>query len=135
MPLSDAATIALARTLYPAVTTAAASDAFLTAWLPWARQLTGLRWWGLHYDRGVAMLIAARAYIADPAGLLGGGGAPGPVRQIATLQMSAMFDSSAGSTDPSSLAALLATTQPGRDWLATRDTLPGRRLPHVSVSS
>jgi hypothetical protein len=130
MAISDADTISLCRALYPAVTTDAASDAYLSAWLPWARSLTGAISWGADYDRGVAMLLAHRAYVGDPAGLLGGAPA-GPLRSLSTLGMSVGMDSPVRA-GAGGLSLALATTQPGRDYLAVQATLATYVLPHVS---
>lgn len=130
MPLSDAATIQLSRDLYPKLTTAAASDAYLTTWLPWARGFVGVSEWGSKYDTGVAMMLAHRAYGDDPAELLGTGGAAGPVSSITTLGMSASFGSNV-TADAGQLELDLATTKPGRDFMAVRATLPDYVLPQV----
>lgn len=133
MAISDADTIALMRALYPQITTGAASDAYLSAWLPWARSMTGALSWGAQYDRGVAMLIAHRAMMDDPAGLLGGGAPPGPVRSISTLGMSLSVDPAVPAT-AGAWSQQLATTRAGRDYLAVMRTLPAYVLPHMSVS-
>lgn len=128
MPLSDAATIALARELYPDVTTVAASDAFLTAWLPWARGLVGLGSWLTQYDTGVAMLLAHQGQRRGTASG-GGGGASGPIQSISTLGMSVSYGSTAGGT--SSLDLVLSSTRAGSDWLSLRGSLPDYILPIV----
>lgn len=126
MALSDAGVIALLRSLYPAITTGVASDAYLEVWLPWARSLEDAIEWGVSYDTGLAMLLAHRVQSS----VIPGGGAPGPIKSISTLQMSASFDS-AIREGAGALSRQLSTTPAGRDWLALRATLPGYVLPRV----
>lgn len=126
MALDDAGVIALLRELYPSITSGVASDAYLQVWLPWARDLEDAIEWGTRYDTGLAMLLAHRVQSS----LIPGGAAPGPIKSISTLQMSASFDS-AIREGAGALSRNLATTPAGRDWLALRATLPGYVLPRV----
>ncbi len=126
MALSDAGVIALLRAMYPTITTDVASDAYLEVWLPWARSLEDAIEWATSYDRGLAMLLAHRVQSS----VIPGGNAPGPIKSISTLQMSASFDS-AIREGAGALSRQLATTPAGRDWLAARATLPGYVLPRV----
>jgi len=130
MALSDAEIIASARAFWPALTTDAASDVFLTTWLSWARTQQGAAQWGDLYDQGLAHLLAHIAYHMDPNDELSGGTVGGPIRSIATLQMSLSVDSSIadGSDTPTRMAA---ATKPGGVWLMLRATLPDRILPIV----
>lgn len=128
MALSDAATIALARELYPGVTVAVASDTLMTAWLPWARALVGAPEWGAQYDTGVAMLLAFRGQASGSSP----GGGVGAVKSVSTLGMSVSY----GDVVPASatgMDAWLATQQAGLDWLFTRSTLPSFWAPYVSI--
>jgi hypothetical protein len=126
MALSDAGVIALLRAMYPEITSGVASDAYLEVWLPWARRLEDPIEWGTAYDDGIAMLLAHRVQSS----LIPGGNAPGPIKSISTLQMSASFDS-AIREGSGALSRQLATTPAGRDWLAARAVLPGYVLPRV----
>lgn len=124
--MTDAEIIALTRALYPDVTVAAASDAYLTSWLTWARQLTGPTWGDLR-DQGVAILLAHRAYRGDPAGVFGGGGAyaTGPLASIGKRSLSASWGGGGATMARNQSEADLTTTRAGLAWLALRDTLPG----------
>lgn len=121
--LSDADTIALTRSLWPGVTVAAASDAFLGAWLTSTRLRVDLCVWGDLYDTAVAHLLAHQAYRIDPAGVLGTAGAAvaGQVTSIRTGALSATV--SDASSRVASADADLATTGPGAAYLALRDSL------------
>jgi len=125
----SASVIALLRLRYPAITEAAASDAWLESWLSWAQGMCDLGRFGASYTDGLVMLLAHRAYSDDPGGLLGGGpGAPGPVTSIRTLDQSVSWGASpAGGGSPAD--AQFATTGPGRDWIALRDSRIGVRWP------
>jgi len=122
--LTDAEILVLARELFPDVS---ASDAFLTAWLPWARSLVGSSAWALLYDQGVAMLLAARAQAAGQT--TGGGVVLGAVRNVSTLGMSMSVDALV--VGGSVLDMWLAGTPAGAAFLATRNTLPAYTTPYV----
>lgn len=121
MALSDAAVVALARELYPDVTTAVASDAYLLAWVPWAREQVGLGEWLAMYDTGVAMLLAARGQ------LKASGAAGGLATSVSTLQMSVTRESLV--TSGSISDRRLASTAAGSDYLALREVIPASVLP------
>lgn len=113
---TDAELIALARALWPGVTTAVASDATLTAWLPWARGMQAAVSWGDLYDTGIACLLA-HAGLRSPAS---GSVNPGPTTSKSTLGMSQSWGHVATT---SLLESDLSTTSPGLRWLQIRGTL------------
>lgn len=128
--------IELARSLYPALTEALASDVFLGAWFNWAAQHVNVEW-GVSGDGqsvalvGVAMLLAHKAYRLIPGlGAPSPGGAMGPVTSTSTLSLSASW----GSPVPANVApgdVELYTTQPGIDFLGLRDTRAVRYTPMI----
>jgi len=128
MASSDATLVALCRTLYPAVTTSVASDAYLTAWLEWAKSLVGIRAWGSKYDIALATLLAHIAY-RDSDELAGGAtGSGGATTSIRTLQMAASFGDRSGSAQSETDAELL-TTKPGSRFLSMRGALAAAAFP------
>lgn len=130
--MSDAAVIARARALWPALTTAAASDTFLSAWLVQARHLAASPRWGALQLDATAHALAHFAYRVDPAGLLTGGGASaGPVTSLSTLGLSASFAGPAAAQQRSAADAELATTPPGRAFLALRASVASFSAPRV----
>lgn len=132
MSLSDAATVALARALWPDLTTAAASDAFLLAWVAHARDLASATAFGSSYDRAVAHLVAHFAYRLDPNRKLrtGGASAAGPVKSSATGRLSGSVgnasESAAGNVEKQ-----LLQTAPGQVFLALRDAQAAIVAPFV----
>lgn len=119
--------IALCRALWPQVTTAAASDAFLTSWLDWAVAFVDDVAWGFpDADVAVAHLLAHVAYRVDPAAELGTGGAMGvgAIASLTTLRLSASFGAGSGASSAyfGAADAELATTRPGSMFLALRGT-------------
>lgn len=132
--MTDAEIIARARALYPRVTVSVVSDAYLTVWLPWARQLTGPAFGAMRND-AIAMLLAHRAF-RGPLGLtLGVDGevTPGAVESIGKRSLSASFGRRMSDLAQSVGDASLATTGPGCDWLQIREALPGVVVPPVVV--
>jgi hypothetical protein len=125
------AAIVRVRALWPAVTTGAASDAFLEAWLTWAQAQVGEIWTYAKALDGVAHLLAHIAYKVDPGSLLGGSsaGAAGPVTSLSTLSLSASFGDAAGLGGYTGSDADLSTTGPGRSFLTLRNTLAGVHVP------
>lgn len=125
MALSDADTLALARSLWPAMTTAAVSDAFLTSYLPGVRSMVAAVRWGTLYDTACAHLLAHFAYRVDPTGTLNGVGAssPGGVTSRSTGALSVSYGSgTGGATGLAAADAFLASTAPGQAYLMLRDT-------------
>lgn len=116
--LTDATIIARTRALWPALTTAVASDAFCEAWVPAARLYVGTGWGSAELD-ALSHLVAHYIYRIDPAGTLGTGGAGiGAVQSISTNGLSASF--AAPTVAPADVE--LATTRPGSAYLSLRAT-------------
>lgn len=124
------AAIALCRELWPAVTTAAASDAFLTAWYDDVQGMAGEVYFGTDTLLARAHLLAHQAYRVDPAGLLGGGSGVGPVQSVTTSRRSVSYGTAAGVQSATLGDADLATTKPGLAYLRLRERRPSR-LPTV----
>lgn len=132
MALSDAATVALARGLWPDLTTAAASDAFLIAWVPFARALASETQFGAAYDMAVAHLVAHAAYRLDPNRKLrtGGASAAGAVKSSATGRLSGSIGNAAESASGNVEKQLLQTA-PGQVFLSLRDVQAAIIAPFV----
>jgi hypothetical protein len=113
--LSDAATIALARSLWPGLTTTVAADALLEAWLPWARAQQSIVSWGTQYDIGIACLLAHAGLRSPAAGSVN----PGPTTSRSTLGLSQSW-AAVQVTPGNLLDADLATTAAGLRWLSMR---------------
>jgi len=122
---SDAVIIARARALWPALTTAAASDALLSTWLPQARHFAGSAAWTPRLD-ALAHALAHFAYRVDPTGALGGGGSAGPVSSLSTLGLSATYAVRQARSD---VDAEFQSTPPGRALLALRASIFAFRAP------
>lgn len=114
------AAIALCRELWPAVTTAAASDAFLTAWYDDVAGIAGEVYFGSDTLLARAHLLAHEAYRVDPNDVLGGGGVAGPVQSVTTSRRSVSYAVSAGVQNVTLADADLATTKPGLAYLRLR---------------
>lgn len=128
-----AAVIARARALWPPLTIAAASDAFLTASLDWAVKVDSGEIDPPSYLDRLALLVAHRAYAVDPAGALGtGGGGGGPATSIRTRDLAVTYGSTAAASSASGTDAWLATTAPGREYLALRDSRDQIAAPFVA---
>ena len=129
---TDAAVIAMARALWPALTVGAASDAFLSASLLWARAADNGQVDPPSYLVRLAHLIAHRAYAVDPAGALGSGNTTGaPLTSIGTRELSNGYGSTSATGSASALTAWLATTAPGAEYLALRDSRAPIAAPFV----
>lgn len=117
-----AVVIALLRTRYPAITTSIASDAYLESWGVWAEEIANPEPWGTRWVDGMVLLLAHRVR-AD--GLLtpGGGAAPGPLRSLSTLGMSASWGASPAEAHVDLADADLSTTPEGRAYLQLRATV------------
>lgn len=105
--LSDAETLSLAREMWPSVTIAYASDAFLLAWLPMCRDEVDACLFGSTYDMAVACLLAHYAMVVDPGGT-GAGSGVGALASLSTgrISVSYLSDDSIGGTH--------GTTKPGQ---------------------
>lgn len=119
--MTVASAITLCRSLWPAVTEAAASDAFLTAWYADASARAGEAWFDTDQLTAVAHLLAHHAYRVDPAGLLGAGAGVGAVQSMTTGRRSVSWGSATGTGSLSPGDAVLATTKPGLAYLELRE--------------
>lgn len=120
----DSTIIAMARGIYPALTTI--PDVVLEGLLPWCRAMCSLRGFGGQYTLAVSLLLCHSTFTLDPTGTLtpgGGGGVGGSVTSISTISMSASFGGSGvvgAATAMSETDAALATTRWGQQYLMLR---------------
>jgi hypothetical protein len=129
---TDAAVIAGVRAAWPALTTAAASDAFFVTSLLWARAIDNGEIDPPSYLQRLVCLAAHRAYAVDPAGLLGSGsGGAGATSSVRTRDLAVSYAVSAQASSSSAVTAWLATTAPGREYLALRDSRAEIAAPFV----
>lgn len=132
MALSDSGLIALCRALWPQVTVDAASDAYLTAWLPQAKQLTGTQFRASR-DMAMAHLLAHYAVRGDPSGYFGTGGVAGATGQLASNSTAELSASWGNAPIPKGFEGSdLLTTRPGQAWLQIFMTLPVRLPRYVA---
>ena len=104
--------------MWPQVTAAAASDAFLLAWISTALRIVGPGYGPARTD-ALACFLAHVAFNLDPEGILGTGNARGGA---VASQSSAELSVSYSTMAPDSIDAALASTSPGRMILMLRDS-------------